>query len=265
MRRQLLTLVSAILLFVLGAAPAAAGTTFTAKGVKVVEKWVVGQTDMKLSEAPGNITDEPQNQTRFGYLDSEEAFAKLWKAWRKDEPPKVDFTKNLVLVLTHPENAKVEFAAVLDDKGELKVSAAGSERMPNGMTYVIAVVERAGIKTINGKALKGEKTDNALQDKLEKADVVVVGKVTQTGLSTASSFDVGAIEVREVLKGNEAIKSVHIRIPSRGDSDAAKYGKKDVEGVWILGKEGGYMAAREVLSYQPLTELDAVKKLLPKK
>jgi hypothetical protein len=33
--------------------------------------------------------------------------------------------------------------------------------------------------------------------------------------------------------------------------------------VWILGKEGAYLAAREVLSYQPLAELEAVKKLLP--
>jgi hypothetical protein len=35
--------------------------------------------------------------------------------------------------------------------------------------------------------------------------------------------------------------------------------------VWILDKEGGYMAARSVLSFQPLSELEAVKKLLPKK
>jgi hypothetical protein len=112
---------------------------------------------------------------------------------------------------------------------------------------------------------KADKAPNPLQEKIEKADIVLVGKVTQTGLSAASSFDVGAVEVREVLKGDGATKTVHIRIPSRGDSDATKYGKKDVEGVWLLGKDAGQMAPREVLAYLPLTEVDAVKKLLPKK
>jgi hypothetical protein len=112
---------------------------------------------------------------------------------------------------------------------------------------------------------KADKAPTPLQEKVENADIVLVGKVTQTGLSAASSFDVGAIEVREVLKGDGATKTVHIRIPSRGDSDATKYGKKDVEGVWLLGKDAGQMAPREVLAYLPLTELDAVKKLLPKK
>jgi hypothetical protein len=103
----------------------------------------------------------------------------------------------------------------------------------------------------------------ALQDKIDKADLIVVGKVTQVGLSSASSFDVGVIEVREVLKGKEDTKTVHFRFVSSGGGKVAPYGKKDVEGVWILGKEGAYLAAREVLSYQPLTELEAVKKLLP--
>jgi hypothetical protein len=101
----------------------------------------------------------------------------------------------------------------------------------------------------------------ALRDAIEKADIVVVGKVTEVGLSAASSFDVGAIEVREVLRGDEKIKTVNFRFRSR---DAAPYGKKGVEGVWVLGKEGAYLAAREVLSCQPLTEADAVKKMLPK-
>jgi hypothetical protein len=104
----------------------------------------------------------------------------------------------------------------------------------------------------------------SLQERIAKADIVVVGKVTEVGLSAASSFDVGAIEVREVLKGNGKIKAVKFRFPSRGDEAAAAYGKKGVDGVWILGKEGGYMGARGVLSFQPLTDLKTVMELIAK-
>jgi hypothetical protein len=119
--------------------------------------------------------------------------------------------------------------------------------------------------TKGGDDKKPDKQASSLQEKIDKADIIVVGKVSQVGLSAASSFDVGVIEVREVLKGKEATKTVHFRFSSRGDGAAAEYGKKGVEGVWILGKEGAYMSARDVLSYQPLTEVDAVKKLLAKK
>ena len=110
-----------------------------------------------------------------------------------------------------------------------------------------------------------KKTDNALNANIAKADIVLVGKVTQVGLSAASSFDVGIIEVREVLKGDEKTKTVHFRFASRGDEAAAQYGKKGVEGVWVLDKAGGYMDSRGVLQYLPLTEVDAVKKMIPKK
>jgi hypothetical protein len=110
-----------------------------------------------------------------------------------------------------------------------------------------------------------DKPADELKDKIEKADIVVVGKVTQTGLSSASSFDVGVIEVSEVLKGKEDTKTVNFKFASSGNGNVAPYGKKGVEGVWVLGTEGKYMSAREVLSFQPLKELDAVKKLLPKK
>jgi hypothetical protein len=63
---------------------------------------------------------------------------------------------------------------------------------------------------------------DALKDKIEKADIVVIGKLTETGLSAASSFDVGVVEVKEVLKGDAATKTTHIRIPSRGDETASK-------------------------------------------
>jgi hypothetical protein len=109
---------------------------------------------------------------------------------------------------------------------------------------------------------KPDKAAEALKEAIEKADIVVIGKVRQVGLSAASSFDVADIDVSEVLKGDEKTNAVNFRYSDRVTPAFAKVG---VEGVWVLGKEGAYLAAREVLSYRPTTEADAVKKLLPKK
>lgn len=152
MQRQVFFVIASAWLIASVTPHALAETSFTAKGVKVVDKCVVHQTDLRLGEGPANILDDTAN-TRFGYLNSEEALVKLWKAWRKDEPPKVDFRKQVVLVLTHFENAEVKITADLDDKGNLKFGVSSTQRVAKGMTYVITVVDRAGIKSINGKPL----------------------------------------------------------------------------------------------------------------
>lgn len=154
MRRHLLFLAASAAL--LTAASVWSDTSLTPKGVKVVDQWIVGQTDMKLAEAPGNVVDDKANRTRIGYLDNQEAFSKLWKAWREGKAPKVDFAKHFVLVLTHTENARVNFTLALND-GILDVSVLATERAPRGMTYVLAVIERAGVKQIGKVPLKGEK------------------------------------------------------------------------------------------------------------
>jgi hypothetical protein len=148
MQRQLLVVIASAWLLGSATTHAPAETSFTAKGIKVVDKWIVGQTDMKLSEAPGNVLDDKANQTRFGYLDNQKSVDQLWKAWRTGDPPKVDFTKHIVLVLTHFENATVEITATLDSKGTLHFGGWSTERFPKGMTYVVAVVDRSGIKNI---------------------------------------------------------------------------------------------------------------------
>jgi hypothetical protein len=109
-----------------------------------------------------------------------------------------------------------------------------------------------------------EKAGTSLKQKVAAADLVVLGKVSQTGLSAASSFDVGVIEVREVLKGEAKTKTVHFKFISSGNGQIAPYGKKGVDGVWILGKKGAYLEAREVLAHLPPQDLNAVKEIIAK-
>jgi hypothetical protein len=97
-----------------------------------------------------------------------------------------------------------------------------------------------------------------LKKAVENADLILVGKVTKTGLVAASSFDVGLIEATKILKGDEKIKSVQFRFSGRVVPPYAKVG---VEGVWVLTKadKPGW---RSVLSFQPLTEVETIKALI---
>jgi hypothetical protein len=127
---------------------------------------------------------------------------------------------------------------------------------------IVAVI---GLITLAGAAAQvpvqqgDSKKVPPLNEKIKSADLIIVGTVTQTGLSVASSFDVGSIEAKEMLKGDVKIKSANFRF---SDRQQPAYAKKGVQGVWVLGKKGGYLEAREVLAYLPLKELMAVKDIL---
>jgi hypothetical protein len=134
------------------------------------------------------------------------------------------------------------------------------------MRYVLGVgfllLGVAGVGAQNPGQPGGPKEEPSLKQKIQKADLVIVGKVTQTGLSAASSFDVGVIEVGQVLKGDPKTKTANFRFSSTGSGLIAPYGKKGVEGVWVLDKKGAYLEARTVLAFLPLSELKAVKDIL---
>jgi hypothetical protein len=114
------------------------------KQVTVVRSWRGILDEKKLTEvAPAK-----------GYLTSQAEWEKVWKAWRKDERlPEVDFKKHLVLVDLggrYPVGHEVR----VTDEGDLKVQLLAGVPGKPGYGYGIAVIERKGIKTIKGKAIK---------------------------------------------------------------------------------------------------------------
>jgi hypothetical protein len=89
-----------------------------------------------------------------GYLTSEAAWKELWEAWRPGEKlPEVDFTKRLVLVHLGGIYPVVHEVRVTD-QGDLKVRLSFRVPPRPGYGYGIAVIERGGVKTINGKAIE---------------------------------------------------------------------------------------------------------------
>jgi len=81
----------------------------------------------------------------------------VWKAWKANgDVPKVDFTKNIV-VAVYSLGSSLEIESVrLDDKGNLEVVGVGTDDSPPGFRYVLGVVSKVGVKTINKRELPKE-------------------------------------------------------------------------------------------------------------
>jgi hypothetical protein len=81
----------------------------------------------------------------------------VWKAWKiAGDVPTVDFTKDMV-VAVYSAGSKLDMAEPkLDDKGNLEVLGFGTRDLRPGFRYVLGVVSREGVKTVNKKELPKE-------------------------------------------------------------------------------------------------------------
>jgi len=118
------------------APPAAGAPTLAKRG------WI---DDPKLKAAA------PPSQV----ITSEKGLAALYKAWSLgDEVPKIDFAKELVIVVTDRSNGNM--MAMTDSKGDLKIHFGGPPSDKPGFGYVLQTASREGVKTVNGKPLPKE-------------------------------------------------------------------------------------------------------------
>jgi hypothetical protein len=97
--------------------------------------------------------DQQKESPKDGVVTNAKELEKLWKAWKiKDEMPKVDFDKELVLVVTSATSG-LSAGASLDDKGDVKVLSLATSDIRDDFAYNVLVISRTGVKTINGKAI----------------------------------------------------------------------------------------------------------------
>lgn len=127
------------------------------------------------------------------YIAETASWEKLWQVWRKGEKlPAVDFNKELIVFCTtgSPNSCGVNLA--LDKEGNLNVTAistlmASDEKSFN---YQIALIDRAGIKTINGKAIQTSSAVNQPNAaSSSNADVERLKKATQELLDAIAPGD----------------------------------------------------------------------------
>jgi hypothetical protein len=110
------------------------------KKLDVMQTWSGSVDDDKLMKPP--------------FIASAKEFDALWKAWKvPGDVPKVDFAKNIV-VAAYSVGSKLNLAgATLDEKGNLEVLGFGTRDIRPGFRYVLGVVSREGVKSVNKKAL----------------------------------------------------------------------------------------------------------------
>ncbi|HKX32050.1 MAG TPA: hypothetical protein VJ302_30460 [Blastocatellia bacterium] len=97
-----------------------------------------------------------------GYIASEEAWARLWRAYRgNEELPAIDFSKQVVLVGLGRDSGQVDIEtdsswAIPLENGNLKPSYTYSEAGPDNAAtskYVLVLIGREGVKMINGQSI----------------------------------------------------------------------------------------------------------------
>jgi hypothetical protein len=100
----------------------------------------------------GSVEDDKAIQPEC--ITTSKGLEAVWKAWKvKGGVPKVDFSKHLVVAVYSPGSRLNLARATLDDQGDLKVVGLGTRDIRPGFRYVLGVVSREGVKTVNKKAL----------------------------------------------------------------------------------------------------------------
>ena len=103
----------------------------------------------------GSVDDEKAMKPEC--ITSVKGLEAVWKAWKiKGDVPEVDFTKDIV-VAAYTVGSKLNLGgAILDPKGDLTVLGFGTQDIRPGFRYVLGVVSKEGVKTVNKKALPKE-------------------------------------------------------------------------------------------------------------
>jgi hypothetical protein len=113
------------------------------KKVEITRKW------------SGSVEDEKAIKPQI--ITSARGLEAVWKAWKiEGDVPKVDFTRHIV-VAVYSVGSKLNMAgASLDEKGDLTVLGLGTRDIRPGFRYVLGVVSREGVKTVNKEDLPKE-------------------------------------------------------------------------------------------------------------
>jgi len=107
-------------------------------------------------ELGGSIEDEAlQKEAPANFvISSQKAWDALAKAWGIKDAPKVDFTKELLLVGIW-KGSSFSLRPTLKD-GDLSIGAGGTKDLRPGFRWKVQTLSREGVKTVQGKDLPKE-------------------------------------------------------------------------------------------------------------
>ena len=106
-----------------------------------------------LKEWRGDNPNEGLAKDSPKFITNAKDLEKLWKVWDiKEKLPEIDFAKEILLVET-TRGSRLNLKATLDEKGDLQSLGLATRDLRPGFRYVMITVNKAGIKTIAGKAI----------------------------------------------------------------------------------------------------------------
>ncbi len=108
-------------------------------------------------ELAGSLEDEAlqKEMPANGVVVSQKVWDKLTKAWGITDAPKVDFTKE-ILVMGTWKGSSFSITPTVDSEGDLKITSFGTKDLRPGFRWKVLSLPRDGIKTTQGKALPKE-------------------------------------------------------------------------------------------------------------
>ena len=94
---------------------------------------------------------------KLDFISDAATFEFVWKSWRREEPiPKIDFETKLVLLgMTSGPNT-ISLDASLEDSGNVTLHSMSTLVGGPGFGYSMKVIDRKGIKTVQGVPIDGQ-------------------------------------------------------------------------------------------------------------
>jgi len=174
-----------------------------------------------IREWRGSVADEALMNEFQKPITSSAELRKLWTDWKiKSKRPKIDFSKQLVVVVTS-RGSGLGLQARLDESGDLKANGLGTMDVRPGFRYVIATINRKGIKSINGTPLESSGQSTAMVTgtvTYRQRIAMPPGVIVEVTLSDVSLADAPAV----VLAREEIKPTTQVPIPFTLKYDASQ-------------------------------------------
>jgi len=156
--------------------------TSASKSLESASRWSGKHADASLRKLV------PQN----GFIADAKTWTNLWTAWRPGEDvPNVNFEKELVLVGTVSGPNLVILKPTLGADGDLRFAVGGTKIGGPGFGYLLHRTSRDGVKSVNGKPLKGKAASNRIDVEIVgrlNANVIAIGGETTGTTVTANGI-----------------------------------------------------------------------------
>jgi hypothetical protein len=184
-----------------------------------------------VKEWNGSIDDPTIVSTASEVILSAKEFEALWLAWKLPGPvPEVDFSLNLVAVQT-TVGSRLRLSAMLEDNGNLMVLGLATRDFHPGFRYVLAVLSRTGVKTVNGKELPNKSGKTNIEPGLTPMDRADFGVSSGIEVQSIKSLDPSAFneKISQAYRKGEAWPKEMILVALKLVGEGLKGNTKNIE------------------------------------